>query len=491
MLFAALQRKLLLKEYLYQMHLHRYGPGLNCVRAQLVDFGKDSACLVNWQGFTVVWSFDLAHLHPPASLEMRIKKGGLQDPVSANVENFVRISNNRNREHSMCFSSSKMISSLAVGFLMLSGNGLFAQNVDHDMNTDVDTNAARKAEDQILPGDRDNRDSDYNRSSNTGEVRNKTSKRSDNSQSNSGQNQQFQFEQPAPTNTQGAQNNSNRGINSRSRRAYDDRFETPPTPPNESDFAEKGDARSGNSIRNTNDDRGRNNRRFSSQPNDQYDRRNDQGDQKDQLGASLTTNDSDQLVVQQLHSNGLLSSANLRQGDVIVSVNNQPVHSQQSLWRQIRAYNGGGPIPLLVMRNGTRQTIYVQDNDATDDIPREYAWDDQESAWLGVYLNARYQNSAVVQAVQQGSAADKAGLRPNDWIVSVNGQRIVSPAHLSQVVHNMEPGAQINLEVSRRVMGQLQAKLTDHPAFNNVSRDTPRRPERSVNYQEEQYQDEQ
>lgn len=60
----------------------------------------------------------------------------------------------------------------------------------------------------------------------------------------------------------------------------------------------------------------------------------------------------------------------------------------------------------------------------------------------------------------------------------------MSPSHLSQVIRDMEPGAEVNLEVSRRVTGELQARLTDRPDYGDVGRGAPRRPERPVNYEE-------
>ena len=149
----------------------------------------------------------------------------------------------------------------------------------------------------------------------------------------------------------------------------------------------------------------------------------------------------------------------------------------------MRDYRGNGPLPIVILRGGVRQTIYVDQTDdySVNDSPEELAWVDEHSAWLGVNLNARYQTSAVVQEVQPGSPAEKAGVQPNDWIVSINGQRIMSPRHLSQVVRDMEPGVEISLQVSRRVLGELQATLTDRPGYNDENRD---RAERPTSYEE-------
>jgi S1-C subfamily serine protease len=187
--------------------------------------------------------------------------------------------------------------------------------------------------------------------------------------------------------------------------------------------------------------------------------------------------------VRERYSSGLFARANVRPGDVIVSVNSRPVYSQQTLVRYFHDYRGSGPIPVVILRDGTRQTIYV--DQSTDyyvnDDPDGFELQDSETAWLGVNLNARYPNSAVVQSVQPGSPAEQAGLQPNDWIVTLNEQRIMSPRHLSQVIRDMAPGDQVSLQISRRVMGELTATLTDHPDYNNESGD---RPERPASYEE-------
>jgi hypothetical protein len=325
-------------------------------------------------------------------------------------------------------------------------------------------------------------------------------------------NEQFRFNQPRtqrpnqPSLNRARDNNDeftpNR--NRRDNREYADEDDRP-APPDESQFDQRrSDASSNDNRDDYNNDRGADNRRFSNQPgrlnrrvddrdrddDRDYDRADNRNNRRDDdrdvnvsIGARIDVDDSDRLIIRELYSSGFLARANVRVGDVIVSVNNQPIYSTQNLIRYVHNYRGNGPIPIVILRGGVRQTIYVDQPEGyyVDDTPEELAWVDEHSAWLGVNLNARYATSAVVQEVQPGSPAEKAGVQPNDWIVSINGQRIMSPHHLSQVVRDMEPGVEISLQVSRRVLGELQATLSDRPSYNDDRQD---RPERPTSYEE-------
>lgn len=56
---------------------------------------------------------------------------------------------------------------------------------------------------------------------------------------------------------------------------------------------------------------------------------------------------------------------------------------------------------------------------------------------------------ALVGAVEPGFAADKAGIKPGDVIVSVNGQAVDDSATLSRVIAEQKPGRGVTLEVIR------------------------------------------
>jgi S1-C subfamily serine protease len=69
-------------------------------------------------------------------------------------------------------------------------------------------------------------------------------------------------------------------------------------------------------------------------------------------------------------------------------------------------------------------------------------------------LGIKVDKGAVVQTVQSGSAADKAGLKEGDVIVKVDGKDISSSDDLRAAIQASQPGATMTLQISRG--GQTQ-----------------------------------
>ena len=179
------------------------------------------------------------------------------------------------------------------------------------------------------------------------------------------------------------------------------------------------------------------------------------------LGAEFNI-EQNQLVVTNIEQNTVFARSGISRGDVIVSVFGRPVASQVEFYRFLQTAPAGQPVPVVVLRDGRRQVIELQITEV-----RGYRPDPaftSRGAWLGVHLDTRYQDRAVVTQVQQGSPADQAGVQQGDWIVSVNDQQIADSAHLSQVIRQMEPGAQIGLAVVRQVQNELPVTLGRRPA---------------------------
>jgi serine protease Do len=77
---------------------------------------------------------------------------------------------------------------------------------------------------------------------------------------------------------------------------------------------------------------------------------------------------------------------------------------------------------------------------------------------------------AVVTAVEKGSPAEKAGLRPGDIIVGYNGKKIENPSELPRLVAGTRPGDKATIEVSRNgKREQLAATVGEFPAETTAS----------------------
>jgi serine protease Do len=66
----------------------------------------------------------------------------------------------------------------------------------------------------------------------------------------------------------------------------------------------------------------------------------------------------------------------------------------------------------------------------------------------------------LVQSIQPGSAAEKAGLKPGDIVTKVNGKDVTSEQTVSFLVANLEPGAKVPIELIRDGSKRLTVTAT-------------------------------
>jgi membrane-associated protease RseP (regulator of RpoE activity) len=155
----------------------------------------------------------------------------------------------------------------------------------------------------------------------------------------------------------------------------------------------------------------------------------------------------------------------LRQGDTIISYNGRQIHSQDDFGRWADNQSGQR-IPVIVLRDGRRQTVYI--NYQNERGPGEsYSNQPQQSAesqaFLGVRFDERNRGMVVISSVVSGSPADQAGLQQGDELISLNGREVDSPREVTRIVSGMQPGEKLEIEFGRRVRNHTQAVLEGRP----------------------------
>lgn len=134
--------------------------------------------------------------------------------------------------------------------------------------------------------------------------------------------------------------------------------------------------------------------------------------------------------------------AGLHVGDKIIEVDGAPVHKfsgfgDSVIWHIISSQ--GEKIPMKVIRDGKVLEFQVGWRKSEKKF-----W--QRSSLREIDIDGI--TSTMIAQVSKDSPAEQAGLRPNDVIVALNGQKLYSPLPISDFIEK-HPDATLNLTVER------------------------------------------
>ncbi|MCB0200088.1 MAG: PDZ domain-containing protein [Anaerolineae bacterium] len=196
-------------------------------------------------------------------------------------------------------------------------------------------------------------------------------------------------------------------------------------------------------------------------------------------------------------------AAGLQTGDVILSVNGDPLSASNTLADAVAAMEPGDSATLEVQRSG-------EDANLTLDVTLGENPDNAGVAYLGVHFNQRsgsrmnrmpfndqdmpsmpnmpfsdrgampfenVESGVIVLSVTADSPAEAAGLAEGDVIVAVNGDAVETPEDVVAIVGDSKPGDQVTLSVQKQdsdVADEVQVTLGERPddaarAFLGVS----------------------
>jgi len=177
------------------------------------------------------------------------------------------------------------------------------------------------------------------------------------------------------------------------------------------------------------------------------------------------------LTINRIEQNSFYHRHGFRRGDVVVSVHGRPIRNDADFIRFIIT-QPGQRVPVVVLRDGRRETIYVQYRDVAFNQPgygnRQYQ---AGGAYLGVGFDPQVRDAAVVLSVNPGSPAQEAGLQSGDILVALNGQEIRSYPDAIAIIRAMRPGDELEIIVERaRTERQVVALLDTPPSVRTAGR---------------------
>jgi hypothetical protein len=152
---------------------------------------------------------------------------------------------------------------------------------------------------------------------------------------------------------------------------------------------------------------------------------------------------ADGLVISDISTDGAIAQVGFREGDRIISVNDQRVASEADFLRFLRAEDlRDQRVKVVVFRGGREQVVYVQPSLIYGEaVAFDPLWQ------YGLVIDERYNDRIVVARVYPRTPAYYAGLRTGDVIVSLGGQRIANVAALTDAFRTS--AGPVALQVSR------------------------------------------
>lgn len=161
-------------------------------------------------------------------------------------------------------------------------------------------------------------------------------------------------------------------------------------------------------------------------------------------------------------------SIGLKEGDIIVEFGGRKIYDADDLAKSVRRTEPGTRVPVVVLRNGERKTYQV----AVGRLPRRGAVRAfkapgvalqmfHANGFLGMsvmtlseqlarYFGAPNDEGVLVERVEEGSAAAKAGIMAGDVILRVGTRTVNDVRDIRRGLKNFDEGDKAEIEVLRK-----------------------------------------
>jgi len=180
------------------------------------------------------------------------------------------------------------------------------------------------------------------------------------------------------------------------------------------------------------------------------------------LAKAFNSGETNGALVGSITPDSPAAHSSLKQGDIIVAVNGQPVADASQLRTKIGMLDPNQTVHLKVLRNGTAQDVAVTLGEYPTKVERaSIDKPSSDTSLQGVTVESLTPDAAqelkipattkgvVVSEVDPGSHADEAGLKPGDVIQQVNHQAVTNMREYTQAVGASKKDDSVLLLVDR------------------------------------------
>lgn len=163
------------------------------------------------------------------------------------------------------------------------------------------------------------------------------------------------------------------------------------------------------------------------------------------LSKSFKYPSSEGALVGHVEAKGPADKAGIKQGDIIVSLNNESMKNINQLRNYVAGIKPGKSIPVEIFRDGKKLTVEVTVQELPGAVKKDEPAIKEKSAELGMYLEPLSEELArqlgtertkgvVVAKVRGGSIAARSGIIPRDIIISIDGHEVTDPKDVKDLV---------------------------------------------------------
>lgn len=184
------------------------------------------------------------------------------------------------------------------------------------------------------------------------------------------------------------------------------------------------------------------------------------------LREAMKLGDKTGLLITEVVDDSPADDANLREEDVIIEFNGQPVERADAFTKLVRNSEPGKEVKIVVMRDGVRKEIMV--TLAARKTPKSYSYAfggapmrffsshpqlgvqaHELNADLAAYFNVKQDGGALVLEVMDDTPAEKAGLKAGDVITKIDDETIEDPEDLVRALSDYEEDDEITITYVR------------------------------------------
>lgn len=129
------------------------------------------------------------------------------------------------------------------------------------------------------------------------------------------------------------------------------------------------------------------------------------------------------------------STTGIIQGDKIVKIDNKTMHTKNDIDKALEQ-SQGNQMHIVIERNGENKDIYLEPT------KKDYYS-------TGIYLKSTTSGeSTKIITIEASSSAEKAGIKPNDEILKVNGKEVKNQTEIINII-NEEKQKEITITIKR------------------------------------------